>query len=293
MRRGSPSRDPVPAPASGSADCPEQPPVSTPCACSVPWPRTTTAEPPTRTVRAEPFQADGTGEPPAHQRTASPTSYRAELPLRAVGLPPGDGYSITGGRSVKGKRAALGSRARASAPARAGVSGRRPTRSPPCGGEDTPRKRLPPADYAREDSNLRPAVRETACLPYRTRAYERPWRCTGRGFAGAWNPGAGACCCAGRLRAGGAGAAVNQVRLQLFALAYNLGNFLRRLALPRALKHWSFTAPREKLVKIGAKVVHHARYVIFRMAEVAVPKKLFRMILERIRRLRLPETVPR
>ena len=84
----------------------------------------------------------------------------------------------------------------------------------------------------------------------------------------------------------------NQVRLQLFALAYNLGNFLRRLALPRSVKHWSLTTLREKLIKIGAKVVRHARYVVFQMAEVAVPRWLFRAILERIRRLRLPETVP-
>ena len=59
------------------------------------------------------------------------------------------------------------------------------------------------------------------------------------------------------------------------------------------MKHWSLTTLREKLVKIGAKVVHHARYVVFQMAEVAVPKRLFWAILERIRRLRLPETVPR
>jgi hypothetical protein len=84
----------------------------------------------------------------------------------------------------------------------------------------------------------------------------------------------------------------NQVRLQLFALAYNLGNFLRRLALPRSVKHWSLTTLREKLVKIGAKVVTHARYVIFQMAEVAVPRWLFRSILERIRRLRPREPVP-
>jgi hypothetical protein len=76
--------------------------------------------------------------------------------------------------------------------------------------------------------------------------------------------------------------------LQPFALAYNLGNFLRRLALPRAVKHWSLTTLREKLVKIGAKVVTHARYVIFQMAEVAIPRKLFAAILERIRRLRRP-----
>jgi hypothetical protein len=78
----------------------------------------------------------------------------------------------------------------------------------------------------------------------------------------------------------------NRVRLQLFALAYNLGNFLRRLALPVGVKHWSLTTLREKLIKIGAKVVHHARSVVFQMAEVAVPRELFRLILARIRRLR-------
>ena len=44
---------------------------------------------------------------------------------------------------------------------------------------------------------------------------------------------------------------------------------------------------------IGAKVVAHARYVVFQMAEVAVPRRLFKAILERIRRLRLPQAVPR
>ena len=81
----------------------------------------------------------------------------------------------------------------------------------------------------------------------------------------------------------------NQVRPQLFALAYNLGNFLRRLALPRAVKHCTMTTLREKLVKIGAKVVTHARYVIFQMAEVAIPRRLFGAILERIQRLQRRE----
>ena len=44
---------------------------------------------------------------------------------------------------------------------------------------------------------------------------------------------------------------------------------------------------REKLVKIGAKVVSHARYVIVQLAEVAVPRQLFAAIVERIARLRL------
>jgi len=77
----------------------------------------------------------------------------------------------------------------------------------------------------------------------------------------------------------------NQVRLQLFAPAYNLGNFLRRLALPQSVKHWSLTTLREKLVKIGDKVVTHARHVTFQMAEVAIPKRLFMTILRRISRL--------
>src|SRR5450759_2538154 len=83
----------------------------------------------------------------------------------------------------------------------------------------------------------------------------------------------------------------NQVRLQLLVLAYNLGNFLRQAVLPQAVRHWTLTTLREKLVKIGAKVVRHARQVIFQMAEVAIPRELFQTILERIGRLRLPTSV--
>ena len=73
--------------------------------------------------------------------------------------------------------------------------------------------------------------------------------------------------------------------MQLFALAYNLANFLRRLALPKSIRQWSLTTLREKLVKIGAKVTRHSKYVTFQLAEVAVPRQLFAAILERIRRL--------
>ena len=85
--------------------------------------------------------------------------------------------------------------------------------------------------------------------------------------------------------------AANAVRLQLHALAYNLANFIRTLALPEAIKQWSLTSLREKLVKIGAKVVRHGRYVIFQMAEVAVPKELFHEILRLIAELR-PQSPP-
>ncbi len=69
--------------------------------------------------------------------------------------------------------------------------------------------------------------------------------------------------------------AANAVRLQLHALAYNLGNFMRTLAMPKAAEPWSLTSLREKLIKIGAKVVSHGRYVTFQMAEVAVSRQMF------------------
>jgi hypothetical protein len=57
--------------------------------------------------------------------------------------------------------------------------------------------------------------------------------------------------------------------------------------LPQAVRHWTLTMLREKLIKIGAMVVRHSGKIVFQMAEVAVPRELFRAILERIGRLRL------
>jgi len=83
----------------------------------------------------------------------------------------------------------------------------------------------------------------------------------------------------------------NAVRLQLHALAYNLANFMRTLALPEEVEHWSLTTLREKLVKIGARIVRHGRYVVFQLAEVAVARALFAEIMRRIDWLR-PEPLP-
>jgi Transposase DDE domain group 1 len=82
--------------------------------------------------------------------------------------------------------------------------------------------------------------------------------------------------------------AANAVRLQLHALAYNLGNFLRTLATPKPIKDWSLTTLKEKPIKIGGKVVSHGRYVAFQMAEVAIPRNLFADILRLIAELRPP-----
>ncbi len=65
----------------------------------------------------------------------------------------------------------------------------------------------------------------------------------------------------------------------------------RKLVRPEDAKRWSMTTLREKLVKIGAKVARHGRYVTFQLAEVAVPRELFREILRLIDGLR-PAPLP-
>jgi hypothetical protein len=77
----------------------------------------------------------------------------------------------------------------------------------------------------------------------------------------------------------------SETRLQLFALAYNLGNFLRQLVLPKPIRSWALRTLREKLVKIGAKVVSHAKYVVFQLAEVAVPRPVFAAMMKLIGRM--------
>jgi Transposase DDE domain group 1 len=59
----------------------------------------------------------------------------------------------------------------------------------------------------------------------------------------------------------------------LHALAYNLGNFMRTLAMPKAVEPWSLTSLGEKLIKIGANVVSHGRYVTVQMAEGTVSRR--------------------
>ena len=61
----------------------------------------------------------------------------------------------------------------------------------------------------------------------------------------------------------------NAVRLQLYALAYNLANFLRTLATPVEIETWSLTSLRERLIKTGARLVRHARYAVFQTKRYA------------------------
>ena len=77
----------------------------------------------------------------------------------------------------------------------------------------------------------------------------------------------------------------NRVRLSLFILAYNPGNFLRQLCLPKAVKHWSLRSVQVKLIKMGGRLVRHSRWLIFQLSEVSAPRRLFQGVLDRIGRL--------
>ena len=73
--------------------------------------------------------------------------------------------------------------------------------------------------------------------------------------------------------------------LWLFVFAYNLGNLLRRLGLPKPIKDWSLRSVQVKLIKIGGRLVRHSRRLVFQMTEVAVSRAVFQRVLDRIGRL--------
>ena len=78
------------------------------------------------------------------------------------------------------------------------------------------------------------------------------------------------------------------MRLQLHALAYNLGVFLQGVDLPEEIADWSLTSIQSRLIKIGARVVRHARKITFQLAEVAVRGTLLGQIIAAIRNLKPP-----
>jgi len=79
---------------------------------------------------------------------------------------------------------------------------------------------------------------------------------------------------------------VNQGRLLLFILAYNLGNFFKMLALPEAMKRWSLRSVQTKLMKTSRRLVRHARKLVFQLAEIMVTMKMCGEMLEMIGSLR-------
>ena len=77
----------------------------------------------------------------------------------------------------------------------------------------------------------------------------------------------------------------NKVRLFLGVIAYNLGNLLRRLVLPLAIRDWSLTNLQQRLLKTGGRLIRHARYFTLQLAENYLTGTLFRQIVARIEQL--------
>jgi hypothetical protein len=75
------------------------------------------------------------------------------------------------------------------------------------------------------------------------------------------------------------------VRLLLGIIAYNLGNLLRLLVLPVAIRDWSLTSLQQRLFKTGGRLIRHARYFTLQLAESYLTLPLFRQIVARIERL--------
>ena len=63
---------------------------------------------------------------------------------------------------------------------------------------------------------------------------------------------------------------------------------LQGLDLPEEIADWSLTSIQNHLIKIGARVVRHARKITFQLAEVAVSGALFGQIITAIRNIMPP-----
>lgn len=79
---------------------------------------------------------------------------------------------------------------------------------------------------------------------------------------------------------------VNANRLRAHVLAYNLFNWFRRLVLPANIRKQRIDTIRLKLLKIAAKVVHSARYQIFKLCSSCPYKQEFYDTLSNISRLK-------
>lgn len=79
---------------------------------------------------------------------------------------------------------------------------------------------------------------------------------------------------------------VNANRLQIHALAYNLFNYFKRLALPESMKNLQADTIRIRLLKVAARVIRSARYKVFKLCSSFPYKKEFMETLRNIQRLR-------
>jgi hypothetical protein len=71
----------------------------------------------------------------------------------------------------------------------------------------------------------------------------------------------------------------------LSLLTHNLGNLWRRLVLPKRIDTWSLTSLQQRSVETGGRLIKHALYYRFLLAEGHLHRRLFAGMLRRIRAL--------
>lgn len=71
----------------------------------------------------------------------------------------------------------------------------------------------------------------------------------------------------------------NEDRLRPHAHGPHLGSFIHRTDLPEEIVGWSLISIQSRLLKIGARVVRHARKIMFQKAEVALSGDVFGQII--------------
>ena len=75
------------------------------------------------------------------------------------------------------------------------------------------------------------------------------------------------------------------MRLNLFIMAYNPGNIFRTLALPETIKSWSLRTIQLKLIKLGGRLIKHARYYYLLLAETTINEQLWKGIIQKINKI--------
>lgn len=81
----------------------------------------------------------------------------------------------------------------------------------------------------------------------------------------------------------------NSNKLQISMLAYNFNNWFRRLCMSKDIKSFRMETIRNKVIKVAAKVVHHARKITFKLCSSYPYKDFFNSIIERLKQLPLLE----
>jgi hypothetical protein len=80
---------------------------------------------------------------------------------------------------------------------------------------------------------------------------------------------------------------VNEVKMMLSLLAYNLTNWLRTLCFPQGQKTMQIDTIRTRLIKVASKLVKSGRYLYFKLSSSFVYRKFFWTVMSKLQKLQI------